>query len=178
MLPLGAAHSEPVAGEEDPATIARALALWWSGEPEPPAAGVFVGADPVRSPARWEAAPRAGKSAALLLPDDAFPGVEATARRKALAEAWSPLDAKTADATLVVLVSAEAPDVLAMRLRTLARSASLLAEGKLAGFGIAEASAVGKARAVEEVRSFSRVLAEAPAGRRIEALPGPVLWYF
>jgi hypothetical protein len=211
-LPLGAAQgappwsqAEPLAGEEDPATVARALALWWAGEAEPPAGGVFVGADPVRSPARWDAAPRAGKSAVLLLPDDAFPGVEATARRTALEEAWSPLATKPAaaqagDAALVVLVSAEAPDVLASRLRTLARSdalrgkllavlplagnvrrdlpASLLAEGKLAGVGVAESSAVGKARAVEDVRSFSRALASSASGRRVEAVPGPFLWYF
>jgi len=190
-------RSGPVAGEEDPATLARALAAWWGG-------GVFVGVDPDGAPARWSRAPRAGAKPALLVPEDAFPGVEAGARRAALVEAWSPLGVIASaepppDAALVVLVSAEASDVLASRLRILARSdamrgkllavlslagsvrrdlpGSLLAEGKLAGIGVAEASAVGRARAVEDVRSYARALTS-NRERRVEAVAGPFLWYF
>ena len=100
-------------------------------------------------------------------------------------------------APLVVLVSAEPPALFAARLRRLARepaldgkllaawslggpvrpdlAASLIAEGKLAGIGIAEASLVAARRAAERLGELARALAGRP---RVEAAPGPFLWHF
>jgi hypothetical protein len=97
-------------------------------------------------------------------------------------------------------VSAEAPDLLGARLRSLARSesfrgkllavyalsgpirsdlpASLLAEGKLAGVGVAEASAVGRIAAAEALASLRGTIESGPSGRRVEAIRGPFLWFF
>src|SRR5204863_512686 len=53
-------------GEEDPATLARALWRWWASETEggrPPT--VALGTDPAESPRRWERAPHAARRSLL-----------------------------------------------------------------------------------------------------------------
>ena len=193
----------PLAGEEDPASIARALRAWWAKDPEPP--GVFVGTDPSVSAARWQKAPRPGRNAVLILPSGAFPGA-ARSLRDELAASWEggrvEADLSPAEApALVVVASAEAPGLLGARLRRLARTgalrgrllavyalrgplradlpASLLAEGNLAGLGVAEAPPTGIVQVEASLRSLAAALAE-PAGvdRRVEDLPGPFLWFF
>ena len=100
-------------------------------------------------------------------------------------------------APLVVLVGAEPPALFARRLRRLAGdpalagkllaawsfggplrqdlAASLLAEGKLAGIGLAEASLVEQRRAPERLAAIAGALSKKP---RVEALGGPFLWHF
>ena len=57
--------------------------------------------------------------------------------------------------------------------------ASLLADGGLAGLGLAEASYVGRRNAVRHVGELSRALAGAAASdARVEELSGQFLWYF
>lgn len=193
----------PVPGEEDPVRVARALRAWWDREPAPP--GVVVGSDAIGSPGRWGAAPRPGQGAALLLPAEAFSGRSAVLREQ-LAAAWAGgnvlSDLATPEApTLVVLASAEAPDLLGARLRRLARAgalkgkllavyalggpvrpdlpAALLAEGNLAGVGVAQSPPVGSDRAIESIRKLAAALrGPADVARRVEDLPGPFLWFF
>ncbi len=105
-----------------------------------------------------------------------------------------PSDAAT---SLIVLVSGEAPDRLAARLRSLARDpamsgkllavwplaadlrpdlpASLLGEGRLAGLGMADRSVVGQRDAAG---ALSRMSAALSGSTRVERLPGPFLWFF
>jgi hypothetical protein len=55
----------------------------------------------------------------------------------------------------------------------------LLAEGRLAGIGIAEASPAGVSRVTEGLVGFLAALdAAGPGGARVEELPAPFLWYF
>jgi hypothetical protein len=102
---------------------------------------------------------------------------------------------------LIVVVSAEPPGVLGRRLRTLASDpantgktlavvalggalrsdlpASLLAEGRLAAFGLLEAGPVGRAAAVEAAARWSREAGGAgAAARRAESIPGPFTWFY
>jgi hypothetical protein len=198
--PPWAAAIDPLPGEEDPTRIAEALPGWWGQK-----ASAVVGTEPSRSIPHWVEAPKPGKKALLLLPEDAFPGVEAESRRAELSRSWPASDVVTtvpqgARHDLVILVSAEAPGVLAARLRELARSdalagkllavhaltgrvrpdlpVSLILEGKLAGFGLAEASPVGQRAAIEEMGAFARSLAASDVQKRVEEIPGPFLWYF
>jgi len=197
---------EPVPGEEDGARIAEALGRWWraqgGGGGAPP---VVVGTDLERSPARWQAAPRVSGKALLLLPNEAFPGLAAPWRSH-LAARWPPKQIASSLPSrslpeLVVLASAEAPGLLGARVRSLARAdamrgrllavcslsgplradlpAMVLAEGSLAGLGIAEFSLVDWRDLPSALEAFSRALvSKAARGRRIEELPSPFLWYW
>ena len=142
------------------------------------------------------------RSAVLLLPEDAFPAGSSVLRAR-LEQAWRPGKVEAAlvrpsQASLVILVSHEAPGLFATRLRQLVRSpllegkllaawclagrvrqdlpADLLAESGLAGLGLAEASMIAMQRAPDELVSMRTALTE--SGRRVEELPGPFLWYF
>jgi len=205
MAPPWEAARRVVAGEENPARLARALNGWWSREEGsgPPRAAV-AGTDPASSLARWSSAPHAGQSSMLLLPEGAFPG-RLGELRGAFREAWGSakvVDAlpSTVEAELVLLVSGESPGRLAIRLRELAASAamqgkllavwslsgpvredlpsSLLADGRLAGFGLAESGVMSRREAVSAVAAFSRSLAGAQATSRVEELSAKILWYF
>lgn len=195
----------PIPGEENPIVLARALGRWWEEEETMSDVAVAVGTAPDLSPGRWREAPRPGKKTVLLLPEGGFPppfdGLE-----KPLESSWSggPVvsslpSSKLSD--LVVLVSGEAPALLAARLREMARSpsmkgkllavyslsgpvredlpASLLAEGNLAGLGLAVAPPVGLPGVVEQVGALDGALA---AGRRrkarIEKASGLFLWFY
>jgi hypothetical protein len=195
-----------VAGEENPIRLARALNVWWSSEGR---GGLQRSAVVVTSPAesvkRWEAAPRPGGSAILLLPEDAFPG-RLTELRNRFRQGWDSgavvesLPAEV-DAKLVVLISGEAPGRFAARLRELADEpamrgkllaawcltssvrqdlpASLLSAGGLAGVGLAEASVVGRRRAAEHLGALDHALSTGgDANPRVEGLSSLFLWYF
>jgi len=188
-------------GEEDPRRLARALNRAWA------AGGIdrvaVVGVDPTASPPRWDDAPRIGSEALLLLPDDGFPVAED--RRDALAAAWSGLpvaesldDGETPD--LVVLVSAESPARLGARLKALAQNpamrgkllaawslagpvredlpAALLAEGKLAGVGLAPTSVFELHIAAEKLAEMRAAVQATKAPTRPERLAGPFVWHF
>jgi hypothetical protein len=200
-LPPWEAVPPLVPGEEDPLRLARALREWWGGA-DGPAPAAVVGVDAGRSPARWHAAPRPGRGSLLLLPSGAFAG-SAGELRAGLAAAWKPgrvveeLPASI-EGALVVLVSDEPPATFGERLHVLSGDArldgkllaawclsgpvradlpgALLAAGRLAGVGLAEASVVLQRRTVEEVAELRRGLAA--ENDRAERLPGPFLWYF
>jgi hypothetical protein len=205
MAPPWEASRTVVAGEENPARLARALNGWWSREvgSGPPRAAV-AGTDPASSLARWSSAPHAGQSSLLLLPEGAFPG-RLGELRGAFREAWGSAKVvdtlpSTVESELVLLVSGESPGRLAIRLRGLAGSAamqgkllavwslsgqvredlpaSLLADGRLAGFGLAESGVMSRREAVSAVAAFSRSLAGARATSRVEELSAKILWYF
>ncbi len=187
-------------GEEDPARLARALNAWWRAAPLSHAAAVAT--DPVRSPGRWNRAPRSGGGALLLLPENGFPR-SAARLREDLAAAWtaggvvSALPARV-EPDLVVLVSQEPPEVFARRLRRLSREpamrgkllaawclsgpvrpdlpASILAEGGLAGLGLAEPSVVLVRAAPQRLGRLATALREDE--RRVERLPGPFVWFY
>jgi hypothetical protein len=194
-----------LAGEEDPIRLARALGAWWTDPASGKVRrGAVVGTDPERSADRWKAAPRPGGSAWLLLPEDGFPGPSARLREQ-LRQVWPPdrvtreLPASV-DAELIVLVSAEAPGAFASRLRELSRSprmegkllaawalagpvrqdlpASLLAEGRLAGLGLAEFSVISRREAAERLAALGRSTSLAAGTERVERLGGPFLWFF
>ncbi len=194
---------EPLAGEEDPLRLARALAEWWAPA-APQAPSSVVGVDVEHSPDRWAAAPLPDAEALLLLPEDGFEGT-LLIWRSALATGWrggrvsgslagSPLP------DLVVLVSADSPARFAARLRELARddrmrgrllaawplagpvredlARSLIGEGRLAGVGIAEVSVVARRRVAETLGALAATLDAPGTRRRVEQLPGPFLWHF
>jgi hypothetical protein len=195
---------EPVPpGEEDPIRLARALNQWWGGTRDGEVRPVYraaVGTDPARSIERWAAAPPAPASVALVLPAEGFPQPFGHLREE-IASAWSagPVVAELAEGAtgLVVLVSAEAPGSFAERLRRLARDprmrgrllaawcltgpvrqdlpAGLLAEGLLAGVGLAEGSVVGLRRSRQALAAYASVAAGAV---RVDALDGPFLWFY
>jgi hypothetical protein len=184
----------PRPGEEDASRLAAALTRWWSADPSSSARAV-VGADPVASPARWARAPLLNGTFAVVAPVDAFPG-QASALRAGLEGLPG-----SADATIVVIVSAEAPGVLGRRLRALASDpalsgkilavaslggplradlpASLLGEGRLAALGLCESGPVGLNRTVEEIVRFARSAGgDASKGLRVEDLVGPFTWFY
>ena len=193
------------AGEEDPLRLARSLGAWWSlGASEEKPASV-VGTDPSTSVRRWSSAPALSGPVPLLLPQEAFPGPaiklrdELHARWEAGPVLGTPGD--PGDATLIVLVSAEAPDLLAVRLRALAKlpamqgkllavwglagslrqdlPAALLEEGRLAAVGLGGASVVDRRGAVKELERIEASLAaRSGSPLRVEQLRGPFLWYF
>ena len=195
-----------LAGESDPLRLAEGLRRWSISAPDPASVGAaVVGTDPSRSPERWSLAPRASRKTLLLLPQDGFPPPYDKLRAR-LSDAWtagevvSSLPAKKIG-TLLVLVSAEPPDLFGARLRSLAHNpalrgkllafwslagpvrpdlpASLLAEGNLAGLGFAKPSVVGTRRAEQQLAAFSATLGDPDARRRrVESLDGPFLWIF
>ena len=197
-------RSPVLSGEEDPLRLARALKRWWDGS-RPDAPSAVVGVNPAVSPSRWNAAPRPGSGALLLLPPSGFDGARAELR-EAIAGIWNAervvasLPQET-DSKLVVLIGAEPPGRFGRRLRELSRDArmegrllavwclsgpirpdlagSLLAEGKLAGIGIAESTVVLERRARDEISALQTALGQArSAPQRVERLPGPFLWHF
>jgi hypothetical protein len=173
-----------------------------SAPDERPAA--VVGVDPLRSPARWAAAPRPGRRALLLLPGDGFP--EPMSHWPAtLAAGWDETRVvdrlpEAPEGALVVLVSAEPPAAFAARLRRLARdprmrgrllaawslagpvreqlARSLLAEGELSGIGLAPPALTVRRHAAEAMVQLRRALEQPGSERRVEQLPGPFLWHF
>jgi hypothetical protein len=193
-----------LAGEEDPLAVGRALGAWWRVAGSLPSAAV-IGVDPLRSPRRWDAAPRPRDDALLLLPAQGFEGPLLSGWRTTLAAAWNaprvvdelPRDPGT---RLIVLVSAEPPGEFALRLRRLARDerlrgrllaawslagpvrddlpAALLGEGRLAGIGLAESTLVARRTAADSVRALGEALSRRADEPRVEQLPGPFLWYF
>ena len=175
-----------VPGEEDPLRLASAL----QAASLPVVLGVGTEAAD-----RWASAPRIQR-AQLLAPPDAFPGATAPLRQ-AVEAAWGKLPVaasltgrKAAD--LVVLVSAEAPAVLA------ARAAELAGDPRLAGRHLAVLSlagppqtsladtllgrgpagvAVAEANATD-VQKLAAAVAGARRGVRAEALGGPGIWTY
>jgi hypothetical protein len=193
-----------LAGEENPIRLAAALNRWWrGGAGETPRA--VVGVDPALSPGRWDGAPRPGANALLLLPADGFPrGSEELGQE--LRRAWGSgsVAAELPDrleGSLVLLVSAEAPDRFAMRLRELAAApvlkdkllavwnlngamredlpAELLRAAPLAGVGFAVSSFLESRDASGQLTRLREALEHGASPRpRIEHRPGPFLWYF
>jgi hypothetical protein len=164
---------------------------------------VAVGTDAALSPARLSKAPSPGKEASLILPADGFPAPRSGLRDE-IAAAWTAGEVTaslpTKPAALVVLVSGESPTRLAERLRALSRDpamkgkllavyslggpvridlpASLLADGNLAGVGIAVASPVGIDRTATEMGEMARALGQGEEKIRAERLPGPFVWFY
>jgi hypothetical protein len=195
----------PLAGEEEPIRLARALGAWWSEDPAgPQAVRSVVGTDFAISPGRWARAPRVAGETLLVLPEGAFPGSTAALRAR-LAATWPKSRVVTAvpakfEASLVVMVSGEAPGVFAERLAELAERpalagkllaawclsgdvrqdvpARLLARTDLAGLGLGQSSVVDLRGAVRDLEAMSRSLAEKRGARRVETLDGPFLWFF
>jgi hypothetical protein len=194
-----------VVGEEDPIQLCGALRDWWTDAASGTVRrGAVVGTAPEEATLRWLAAPRPA-AATLVLPAAGFPQ-GAGALRTGLEQAWQagPVVGDLSEAPqgeLVVLISAEPPGLFAARLRELARSpalegkllaawslsgpvrqdlpASLLAEGKLAGLGLAEAGVVERRWVVGSLGALSRALAAAgESAPRVERLPGPFTWFF
>jgi hypothetical protein len=188
-------------GEEDPRRLARALNRRWVASGTDRVA--VVGVDPTSSPTRWNEAPRVGSEALLLLPDDGFPG--AADRREGLAEAWRGLPVGTTlddgdVPELIVLVSAESPARFGARLQALARSpamqgkllaawslagpvredlpAVMLAEGKLAGVGLAPTSVFELRAAADRLAEMRAALLRTKGPTRPERVAGPFVWHF
>jgi hypothetical protein len=155
-----------------------------------------VGTDPLRSAVRWQAAPFAGP-VRLLAPEDAFPP-HARELRDAVLRGAGPAPSAD-DAAVVVVVSAEPPAALAARVRALSRDpalrgrhlavlsfagglrrdvlASIVAEGGLAGLGLADPVLAGRERRLEELAAFRGAAAKSK-NTRVEALPGPFTWFY
>jgi len=194
-----------VVGEEDPIRLCSALRDWWTDAASGAVQrGAVVGTDPERAMLRWLAAPRPA-AATLVLPASGLLQ-SAGSLREELEKAWQagPVVGDLSEAPqgdLVVLISADPPGLFAARLRELARSpalegkllaawslsgpvrqdlpASLLAEGKLAGLGLAEAGVVERRQVVDSLGALSRALAAAgESDPRVERLPGPFTWFF
>ena len=179
-----APHAVP--GEEDPVRLAAALRA--------AALPVVLGVG-AEAPTRWAAAPRVAK-ALLLLPEDAFPGAQASLRAE-VQQGWGKLPAATTLPAkklpdLVVLVSAEAPAVLA------ARAAALASDPRLAGRHLAVLSLGGElppavaadllgrgpagvavsAAELEDVRGLAAAVSRLGKGSRAETLPGTGIWTY
>lgn len=204
VLPPWENPHEPLPGEEDPTRVAAALNAWWSGDPATAALRAVVGTDHAASMTRLTAAPKIDASAALLLPVEAFPGATAS-WREGFAAAWNK--ANVLDSTLkttsslIVLVSAESPDALSLRVRGLARNpalkgkalavlslmgalrndlpASLLRDGQLAAIGVSSSLPVGIPRWTREIEAIHQAVSNsASIARRPEDLPGSFTWYY
>jgi hypothetical protein len=202
-LPPWVHRRVPIPGEEDAARLAAALRRWWVADEAMEALAVAVGTDAGRSPARMSGAPLPGKKTVLILPDDGFPPPRSGLREE-LAAAWTAGEVSATlpekIPSLVVVVSAESPTLLGTRLRELSREpgmkgkllavyslggpirvdlpASLLAEGNLAGIGVAVASPVGITGTVGEIAGLAAALVETAGQARSELLPGPFTWYY
>ncbi|MFN7965520.1 MAG: hypothetical protein U0V87_07525 [Acidobacteriota bacterium] len=204
VLPPWENPHEPLPGEEEPTRVATALNAWWSGDPSTASLRAVVGTDHTASFARFAAGPTVDKSAALLLPIDAFPGATAS-WREGFVGAWNKtnvIESVVKPSTrLIILVSAESPDALSLRLRHLARDpalkgkalgvlslmgplrndlpASLLREGQLATLGVSTTLPVGIPRWTSEIGAIQRSLTStAAAPQRPEQLPGSFTWYY
>jgi hypothetical protein len=203
--PPWAGPTPPVPGEENPVRVAESLGRWWAATAKESARSVVVATDRERSPSRWLEAAGPLRKPILLVPDDAFPSL-AEPMKDRLAGEWRsgqivPVLPKKVPGRLVVLVSAEAPARLGERLRSLANDprmsgkllavlslsgsirqdlpASLLADGRLAGIGIAQSGPEGWERLARGMGEFSGALAEGPSTiERVESVRGPFLWYF
>jgi len=196
----------PEPGEEDPVRLARALNLWSrQGPPDQAAPPAVVGIDPRSSAERWHAAPRAARTAMLLLPSDGFAGRSGDSR-EAMANAWSAgpvVDVlpETFEAALVVLVSDEPPALCSSRIQGLADNpamggkllaawclagemrpdvpAVVMTSAGLSGLGLASSTLVDRRHTVDVLAAFGRALASPlHADSRIEQLEGPFLWFF
>ncbi|NIM00527.1 MAG: hypothetical protein GTN89_06565 [Acidobacteria bacterium] len=194
----------PLAGEQDPQRVAAAIDDWWDAPGALPApGGTVVGIDWTTSPERWAAAPRPGSKALLVLPPDGFPhGTEDLAKR--LADVWTAgrvsEKADPGSQALILLISAETPELFAARLRAIAAAPSMqgkllagwslagpvradlapwiLQETSVAGVGIAEGSVVSRRAAVEQLARIARELASRGSTDRVESFAGPFLWHF
>jgi hypothetical protein len=204
LSPPWSEEEEVVAGEENPARVARALNVWWSHDRRSgtPRSAVVV-TDAAKSIGRWMEAPRVGGKALLLLPEEGFPGPLADLSDQ-LRTAWGAAAVSTLpsriEADLVLLVSGEAPGRLAARLRKLAGSeemqgkllavyglsgavrqdlpASLLADGRLAGIGLAESGIIAFREAAAVLAELRGALGSSTAESRVEDLTPLLLWYF
>lgn len=195
MLPPWRRPPGALAPEEDAIAVARGLRDWYRTT-DPPGPAIAVGAT-VDAAARWEGAPTPDRKAVLVISGDG--------RHAGRDAGWNP--ARVVDRlparkvpSLVVVASDEPPAILARRLRRLARDprmegrllavyalagpvradlpAGLLAEGLLAGVGIAEFSPVDGPVATRELAALGAALADTGRDTRVEDLPGSVLWYF
>lgn len=200
--PWSDAPRASVPGEQSAAVLAETLSGWWADDPK---RGVAVAVDASASPARWAAAPDAGAPRALLLPDEAFPAYRADLRR-ALSSAWGeagPVLSELAGASprIVVLASAESSGRFAERALALARDdrmkgavlalmplgapvradlpARLIEAGSLAGVGLAKYRPEAARTAAGSLATFvDGLTAEGAAGRGLETVEGPFVWYF
>lgn len=192
-----------IPGEEDAARVAAALAAWWAADDGTRGIAVAVGTDAARSPERRRQAPPPGKKSVLILPEDGFHPPRAGLRNR-LAAAWSvgPVvaDLPEKPTPLVVLVSGEPPGALGERARRMARDprmkgkllaihsllgpvrpdlpASLLADGNLAGVGVAVASTVGSNDVVSDVERLSAATAASSSTSRIELVASRFVWFY
>jgi hypothetical protein len=197
--PPWAGSSLYVSGEEDAARLARGLSAWWAAAGAPRA--VAVATDRATSAGRWAAAPPAAAKPAIVAPEDAFPGARLAWRARVLqALPAGPGAAAESSSKLVIVVSAEAPGILGARLARLARdpamkgkalavaalssrlrpdlATGLLAAGNLAAVGVFETGPVGVDRSMARLAAFVAALGAAPAGERLEAVPGPFVWLY
>lgn len=194
--PPWTALRSPLPGEESAARLARALTRWWSEDPATAPAHAVVGVDPATSLTRWSAVKPLDGALTVVAPAEAFPG-PSSAWRAPLAS----LPASSSGASIVLVVSAEAPGVLGRRLRSMADDpatagksvavvslagpvrddlpASLLGAGRLSSVGVLEAGPVGIARALDEVAGWARAATGGGAkGKRPDEVPGPFLWHY
>ncbi|HEX5043276.1 MAG TPA: hypothetical protein VFV75_10245 [Candidatus Polarisedimenticolaceae bacterium] len=173
-------------GEEDPIRLAEAL--------RDAALPVVLGVG-TEGPARWARAPLLGR-ALLLVPDDAFPGAAAPLR-DAVVQACGKAPRATVLPErrlpdLVVLLSAEAPAVLA------ARAAALASDPRLAGRHLAVLSLAGhlppaltadllargpagvavSLAGLDGVRALAGAVGRLGRGTRAERLPGLGVWTY
>jgi hypothetical protein len=179
---------EPIPGEEDATRVAAALRAWWAEDAGLKDVAVVVGTEGANSLKRLSEAPAPGSKSVLVLPKDGF-FPPRTSVRDRLRVAWSAgavtseLPDKPTD--LVVLVSGEPPARLGDRLRRISRQprmkgkllavyslsgpirvdlpASLLAEGVLAGVGLAAASTVGSDRVVDDIAAMAHAIKDGPS---------------
>ncbi len=203
-LPPWKKPSEPLPGEEDPLTVAGAMARWSAANRNTglkfPAVAVGTSSAAV---SRWTSAPAPGEKPVLLAPEAAFPGL-ARSYAGAIREAWQAgpvLDALPAGrgSGLVLVVSAEPGGLLADRLRALAMdpriegravlvwgmgsglredlAASLLAEGGLAALGFIAAPPVDWRRVAGDLAALSNTFKNEPPAR-LDDLPVPALWFY
>jgi hypothetical protein len=196
-------------GEESTAELARTLSAWWAGTGRTAVAGVDAAASPQRWQAaprpRAGAALLLPENAfpppyAVLAPAlrEAWKSGPVASSPSALAPAAG---APGASPELVVLASAEGAAPLAVRALNLAQdpamkgkllavlslaaplrvdlASRLLAEGKLAGVGLADWGGVGLPGAVRSLGALDAALAASGGSpRRVEDLPGPFAWTF
>ena len=202
-IPPWESEQPPVAGDADPIRLAQALRRWWSADTVVADLPVAVGTS-VSAVTHWSESPLPGKKPLLLIPAAALPPPLDDLQSSLLAS-WpvgpvaEDLPAKKLPG-LVVLVSGEPPALLGQRVRTLARDpamqdrllavfslsgplradlpASLLAEGKLAGLGVAHTPPVNLPGWVSRLRGFADELKRSGGRVRVERIDGPFLWYF
>jgi hypothetical protein len=164
-----------------------------------------IGCDPALSPTRWRNAPRPGQGGLLLIPDGAFAGKNGSIRQE-LTRRWSagpvvPVLPRKLQSKLVVMVSDEPPGLCASRLARLASDPimsgkllagwcltgelradlppSLIRPAGIAALGVAASAPIDLRLAVQTLEELSVALSgPVDETRRVEALPGPFLWFF